>query len=353
MSESKPNFFERTRAARKVLVPDLGFLGDTVHLLPALWMVRQAYPQAELHLMVAQHVMSLMDCLPWVDCVWGYSRFPEHASLAENLQVVRRLRKARFDVAINLNGSDRSSWLTWLSGANERLGRLPVDGGPLFWRSLFTEVVENPFFEEPAYLQKWHCLRKAGFPGKQAEFHLEFAAKDLQSTGLNLADARTFFHISPFTKTDEKELPLNTTANLIDALQDQFPLKRLAISCAPDIAERQKMQALLAKLKRKPWRVLPGSLTFTQLAGLIQQSALHLSGDTGTLHLALMAGVPTVSWFRTAEGMKAWIPAGAKHRTLLGTGAGCEGLKGLAVADVLEAVKALMGQEKSGTPGAP
>jgi hypothetical protein len=25
------------------MVPDLGFLGDTVHLLPALWMVRQAY----------------------------------------------------------------------------------------------------------------------------------------------------------------------------------------------------------------------------------------------------------------------------------------------------------------------
>jgi len=61
------NFLERTRHAKKVMVLDLGFLGDTVHLLPALWMVRQAYPQAELHCAVAEHVVSLKDCLPWVD----------------------------------------------------------------------------------------------------------------------------------------------------------------------------------------------------------------------------------------------------------------------------------------------
>ena len=57
-------FLPRTRGARKVMVLDLGFLGDTVHLLPALWMVRQAYPQAELHVTVAEHITSLMACLP-------------------------------------------------------------------------------------------------------------------------------------------------------------------------------------------------------------------------------------------------------------------------------------------------
>ena len=82
---SKPDtktFLQRTRAAKKIMVLDLGFLGDTVHLLPALWMVRQAYPQAELHCAVAAHVTSLMDCVPWVNRVWGYMRFPRHATSA-------------------------------------------------------------------------------------------------------------------------------------------------------------------------------------------------------------------------------------------------------------------------------
>ena len=39
MASSPEHFFQRTRHARKVMVLDLGFLGDTVHLLPALWML--------------------------------------------------------------------------------------------------------------------------------------------------------------------------------------------------------------------------------------------------------------------------------------------------------------------------
>ena len=105
------------------MVLDLGFLGDTIHLLPALWMVRQAYPQAELHVAVAAHITSFMDCVPWVNRVWGYMRYPRHATLRENWQMISRLRREKFDVLINLNGSDRSSWLTFFSGARERLGR--------------------------------------------------------------------------------------------------------------------------------------------------------------------------------------------------------------------------------------
>ncbi len=337
----KENFFQRTCGARKVMVLDLGFLGDTVHLLPALWMIRQAYPQAELHLIVAQHVLSLMDCVPWVEQVWGYPRFPKHASFAENIRTVRRLRQERFEVVINLNGSDRSSWLTFLSGAPERLGRLPSHGGAFLWRPRFTEVVEHPFLEEPIYLQNCACLRKAGFPEQSPEFHVEIAAEHLEAAGLSPADAGAFFHISPFTKTDEKELPLETTAKLIDAIQEQFPSQRLAVSCAPDQGERRKMEDLLARLERKPWRILPGNLNLLQLAGLIQQSALHLGGDTGTLHLAMMTGTPTVSWFRTAEKMQAWIPMGPHHRALFGTGSGPGSLRGITVADVLDAAKAV------------
>ncbi len=89
---SQGNFLERTRSAKKVMVFGLGFLGDTVHLLPALWRIRQAYPQAELHCAVAAHVSPLMECAPWVNHVWGYQRYPKHATLRQNFQMVSRLR---------------------------------------------------------------------------------------------------------------------------------------------------------------------------------------------------------------------------------------------------------------------
>jgi lipopolysaccharide heptosyltransferase III len=337
-NSTKPSFFERTRFAKKVMVLDLGFLGDTVHLLPALWVVRQAYPAAELHVAVAEHVASLMECTPWVDQVWGYPRYPKHATLGQNLSTVSRLRRERFDVVINLNGSDRSSWLTLLSGAPERLGRVPSDGGPWFWRHMFTEVVEHSDALEPVYLQRCLCLRKAGFLFDKPEFRVEIAPLHLKAAGIAPEEARTYFHLSPFSSGQEKELPQEQLAEMMSALTAQFPEKRWVISGGPTERERRKMEELLRRLSREPWKVYSGSLNLMELAAVIRNSALHLSADTGPLHLAVMTGVPTVSWFRPSPGMRSWIPVGERHRTIVGQDGGVAGLKGVSNLELIEAV---------------
>ncbi|HTQ51421.1 MAG TPA: hypothetical protein VMJ12_11975, partial [Candidatus Acidoferrales bacterium] len=212
-----------------------------VHSLPALWMIRQACPQAQLHVGIAAHVASLLECAPWVDRVWGYSRFPRHASLKENLEFVGRMRRERFDALINLNGSDRSSWLTFFSGARERLGRTPTGGNAFFWRQRFTETVWHPFSPEPVYVQNCRCLEKAGFPSDKPEFHVEIKPAHLAAANIAPIDAGRYFHISPFTTDDRKELPPNQLVDLIAGLQMRWPDRRLVLSCAPTERERGKM----------------------------------------------------------------------------------------------------------------
>ena len=326
------------------MVLDLGFLGDTIHLLPALWMVRQAYPQAQLHAAVSEHITSLMTCFPWVDRAWGYPRFPKHATLRQNLQMVARLRKERFDVVINLNGSDRSSWLTLLSGAPERLGRRPTDGGPLFWQRMFTEIVRYNTKTEPVYVQKCRCLEQAGFPVTPAGFHAHVDPAHLQAAGIATADAGSYVHVSPFTTADQKELPLEQLAEVVGTLERRFPEKRWVLTGAPTERERQKMKALVSRLPRKPWRLFAGELNLVQLAAVIQHSALHLGGDTGTLHLALMTGAPSVSWFRPGPGTSVWIPVGDRHRTVFGTAEAVgEPLRGVETSELVGAVTDLLG----------
>jgi heptosyltransferase-3 len=340
---SAEQFYQRTRAARKVMVLDLGFLGDTVHLLPALWMVRQAYPQAELHVTVAAHITSLMDCVPWVNRVWGYMRYPRHATVRENLQMVSRLRREKFDVVINLNGSDRSSWLTYLSGAPERLGRLPGNGGPPFWKRMFTAHVSHPFTEEPVYVQRCRCLAKAGFPFTAPEFHTQVDPAGLQAADITEADRRSYFHLSPFTTADSKELPPAQLAELINALAREFPDKKLALSCAPTPREQEKLRALLALLPRQPWRVFAGNLTLPQLAAVIQASALHWCGDTGPFHLAVMTETPVVAWFWPNPGLRQWLPEGGPCRVLVGQNEPGEPfLSGIATADLVAAAHSIL-----------
>ena len=325
------------------MVLDLGFLGDTVHLLPALWQVRQACPQAELHVTVASHITSLMDCVPWVNRVWGYMRYPRHASLRENLEMVTRLRREKFDVVINLNGSDRSSWLTFFSGAPERLGRVPDDGGPLFWKRMFTAHVSHPFTEEPVYVQRCRCLEKAGFPPMLPEFHVQINPDELRAAAISESDRGTYFHLSPFTTADSKELPPAQIVELIAALTAKFPGKKFALSCAPTEREQKKMAELLALLPRKPWRVFAGNLSLTQLAAVIQHSALHFCGDTGPFHLAVMTNTPTVAWFWPNPGIRQWLPTAGPFKAIVGgQEPGAQFLGGIATAELVATAQTLL-----------
>jgi ADP-heptose:LPS heptosyltransferase len=313
------DFFSRTRGAKKVMVLDLGFLGDTVHLLPALWKIRQAYPQAELHVAVSTNVTSLFECVPWVNKAWGYMRYPRHATLRENLQMVAALRREKFDVVINLNGSDRSSWLTFFSGARERLGRIPSNGGPFFWRRMFTAHVAYPFKPDPVYVQRCRCLELAGFPVTTPEFHAEVNPASLRAADIAEGDSGNYFHISPFTTADRKELAPPQLVEFIAALGQNYPDKKVVLSCAPTDRERKKMAELLALLPQRPWRVLAGSVTLNQLASVIKHSAVHFCGDTGPLHLAAMTGTPTVAWFWPNPGLRQWVPTGEKYQVIVGS----------------------------------
>ena len=76
-------------------------------------------------------------------------------------------------------------------------------------------------------------------------------------------------------------------------------------------------------------------------------------GDTGTLHLAVMAGTPTVSWFQRSSGMQAWIPPGAQNRVVVGdVQTGMSFLTGVPVPELVESTRAALAA-RSARPPAP
>lgn len=335
------SFFQQTRGAKRILLLDLGFLGDSIHLLPALWTLRQAYPEAELHVMVAEHVTRVMEVAPWVNKVWGYPRYPKGPKWYQDFGRMRRLRQSKFDVVINLSGSDRSSILTGLSGARWKLGRVPQDGGPSFWPLMFTHTIDIPYHSKLIATQRWECLKQAGFPGEKPEMPIEVPA-DKQASAITKAGCEGgWIHVSPFTTEDYKELPAAQLAELLNRLSDRFGTRRIILSCSSSDREKAKMAALLPQLNFAPWRVFAGDLDLLELAGLIQRAAIHLGGDSGGLHVAWMTGVPTVTWFREYDGRADWQPVGEQHRSMVGERHD-EGISGIFTEGLMAAVEELL-----------
>lgn len=333
-------------AARKLLVMEVAGLGDNVHLLPALWRAREAWPDAELHVCAAQGTAELFRLTPWVDRVWQYPWNPR-PGLRAHLDFGRALRRERFDLVINFSGSDRTTLLARQTGARERWGRRPHDGGMVGFGWCYTRVLEHPFYSEPMFRQKWQCLRDAGLPGGDApEFHVTIPAALRHRAGIAPADEGRYIHVSPFTTADRRELPAEQLADLVARLQRDFSEYRLAVSCAPTARERAKLDALLARLAVPPWKVFAGSLDIPALAAVLERAALNLCGDTGSLHLALMAGTPAVAWFRQhAHGAeREWMPPGPRYRVLVSDQGSDAALGGIDNAALLAAARELIVQ---------
>lgn len=329
-------------APRKVLVMELAGLGDNVHLLPGLWEARCRWPQAQLHLMVNAPMVPLFRLAPWVDRTWGYPTSPK-PGIAGTLSLARALHAQRFDCVINTTGSDRSSILTWATRAPVRIARRPADGGPPGWSRLMTRVIFHPHYASPMHVQKRRVMREAlGLPAPddsaRPDFHVTIDPALRRAAGIDAAADAGYMHVSPFTTSPARELPLGQVAELLAALRRAHPRLRVVLSCAPDARERRGMRALTGLLSQPAWKVFDGTLAVDALAAVIDGAALNLSGDTGSLHLAYMAGTPAVAWFRAHRGQDEWIPREPRYRVVVADGGPREALHGIDTAALVEAV---------------
>src|SRR5579864_138502 len=123
--------YQQSRAAKKILVVDLGFLGDSVHLVPALWEIKRQYPAAELHTLSAPVGAELLRLAPCVDRPWTFPLGSPSPPWWRHWDVIRALRRERFDLVFNLSGADRSVFLTALTGAKWRVAY--AGGREHFW----------------------------------------------------------------------------------------------------------------------------------------------------------------------------------------------------------------------------
>jgi ADP-heptose:LPS heptosyltransferase len=172
---------------------------------------------------------------------------------------------------------------------------------------------------------------------------VQIADAHLLAAGIGLTDSGTYFHISPFTTADHRELPPAQLSALIALLARSFPDKKLVLSCAPTPRELDKMEKLMGLLPEKPWRVLAGNLNLIQLAAVIRHSALHFCGNTGALHLAVMTETPVVAWFWPNPGTKMWLPSSDRCQVLMGSNPpGRTFLDGIATEELVRLAKSAL-----------
>jgi len=311
-------------AARRVLVIDLGGLGDHIHSLPALWLIRHNAPQAELCVVGNSGLYGPLT--PWIDRPIVYRK----AGLKADLAFIGQLRRLKADVAIVITSSNHAVSFGGLSGAALRVARKADENKRWSWQPWLLDVVaEHPFHEIPMYRQRWNAFRALGLDGEQPEFHVAIDASLRRKAGIREADEGRYLHLSPSATDDRRDLPIDQMIALWNLLRARFPDRPFVASGHGTDRGRAKLAAILAGIGFTPEYVFDGTLDVHGFMSVVQGAALHVGPDSGGLHVARVAATPSVSWFRPNHHLKNWFPDDPEqHRAFVAPESRDDGLHG-------------------------
>jgi ADP-heptose:LPS heptosyltransferase len=312
MSIHPATFYEKTRDAHKIIVVDLGFLGDTLHLLPALHELKRNYSRAKLHVLtspVGCEVLGLASC---VDRAWALEMAPRKRTLTQQWQALRALRSEGFDVAINFSGADRTIFMTAFTGARWRVA---YQGGRSHFWNRWLVPFWIPFIEPsgPVFERRREMLKLCGISLGPPRFELSIPKSAQEWAATQVPDGAIHFSVN--ASTHLKEWPLEHWIELGKRFSRRSQLAVLATG-SENPRERSRLEAFASALKDSRVQIFSG-LSIARLAALLSRCALHVGADSGVLHLAMALGLPTISLFREYPSLRGWLPQGPQHRSFV------------------------------------
>ena len=285
----KPLSFETPPARILIIKPSA--IGDIVHALPVLNLVRKKWPSARISWLVSSACASLLEGHPQIDELIQFERrrfgksWRKFSAASGLFSFTRGLRERKFDLVIDLQGLFRSGWFTGRSGAPIRVGQEEArEFGWLF----YTHHVKTGFPEGHAVDRYLKIADALGVGREPVEFVFATSDQDRAQLSALAPDLDHYAVFLPGANWVTKRWPPEKFAALVRPLREQFGLESVVAGGRADAA-------LAARIPGA--RDLTGKTNLRQLVALLERAALVVGNDTGPAHIAAALGRPLVTMF--------------------------------------------------------
>jgi ADP-heptose:LPS heptosyltransferase len=284
----------------------LRLIGDVVFTTPAIGAIRRRFPGARITYLVEAPAEPVVRHHPALDDVIVVARPRGIARLAYDVALARRLKAARFDLAIDFHGGPRSGFLTWATRAPERIGYdLPGRGWCYTTRVSWTRALIPP---RHSVLNQWALLQPLGIePPDRARDPVTMPLdpeavgrvdERLAAAGIDRESRLIVLHVSagnPF-----RRWPASSFAAAAATLASEDASRRIVITSGP--SESAAAESVAAEARRLAGNaaariVRTGEFDLAELAALVDRAALFIGGDSGPLHVAATTPTPIVALF--------------------------------------------------------
>ncbi len=295
------------RTGGKILCIRLSGLGDVVHALNSLSLLRLGRPDAHITWLVEDRFSGLLRRHPHIDelitvprKVWGAmlkNPFRWYTLGPELKELGGFLREQGFDISLDFQSSLKSAWLVAAAGAAVRVG---FGGGV---SREFNRLVQNDLVEVPGggvhrIERDLALLAPLGIATRYAGPVLPACEAEAESVGATLEErlgGGPLVVIHPGTSkfaAFKRWMP-HRYARVADRLVAERGAD-VVVTCGPDdaaLAER-----VVALMNRKGILAQPTE-GVRQLVCLLRRADLFIGSDTGPMHIASALRVPVVALF--------------------------------------------------------
>lgn len=319
------------RWSRRILVFQIGSLGDTVVTLPALRTVRNHYGQSAeiilLHNSGSERLVSPVSLLaggPYVDGFLGYpSEIGSIEKIWSLMRLWRLLKRDRFHAVIYLLPSERPALAVrrddiffWSCGISERIGFHAFSSDflyPKFLDGRLRRVTHEA-------LRRLERLQMDGIDVSSQQNILppllQLPPVEIEAAKAWLAERRQYperplIAICPGAKQPANFWPLERFMEVGQRLVEDDKVELIIVGGPKENSLGQRLVQC--------WRSGINTAGFSSVIGsaaLLSLCSFMLGLDTGTTHLAAAVGTRCVALYGCREHPGQWDPLGDKHIVL-------------------------------------
>ena len=280
---------------KKILIRGPNWIGDAVLAIPAMKAVRARYPDAEITLLVRPWVAGLFSSAAFIDKVWSEGK---PTTLRNWMRVTRNMRDRKFDLALLFPNSFESALMTFMGRVKQRVG-YATDGRSWMLTSAVATSAESQH-QVQYYLDLAKTLSASA----------DCPSIDIQATESERASARQLLEEAGIARTarflvvnpgaaygSAKRWDQERFADVADHLAHELALK---VAIIGSDAERPIANRIRNRMTAET-AVLNGKTSLQALIGVLAESSLMITNDSGPMHIAAALGIPTVAIFGSTD----------------------------------------------------